>query len=523
MLLGLGLSSCASSDSETGRSFSYAILEPTHLTPGRETSIQGLYVLDALFDTLTRTDPKGRVANDEAESITSPDRRTWTIRIKPGLSFHNGEPVTAASYVDAWNTAAYGPNGWVNGFYFAHIDGFEAMNPPDPDGGGPKSVPPPSADRLAGLKVLDRRTFRVSLTAPFSQFPTTLAFVGFAPLPRAALANIRQFDRAPIGNGPFRIEGQWENNRQIKLRRYPGYRGIRPARSDGLTFKIYATWETGFTDLRAGRVDVMRSIPAPLIPQARRVLGGRIRSIPSSTMEYLEFPLYDKRFQNPDLRKAISMAIDRQGIVNGVYDGAYRPTGTILAPIIPGFRPNACGQTCTYQPDKARELLRRAGGWQGPLQLSVAGNDSTDRQWMIDVANQLRQNLGITDVRVRAIPQASYLGLLGDRKMSGPYRATWIMDYPSAENYLTFRCTPDNRQGYNGAACRDLLAQGNRAPSPNKAVPYYQRAEDILLTDLPVLPLWNQQDTIAYSKRLSNVNTDPYVAPHVRLDEVTVK
>ncbi|WP_165975262.1 peptide ABC transporter substrate-binding protein [Actinomadura rubrisoli] len=524
LLSALAASACAGDPpGGSGKTFSYASLEPTHLTPGRETSVQGLYVLDALFDTLTRISPSGRPDNDEAESITSPDQRTWTIKIKPGLTFHNGEPVTAHSYVNAWNAAAYGPNAWVNGFYFAHIDGYDALNPQDPDGKGPRSAPAPRTRALAGLKVRDGRTFQVRLSAPFSQFPLTLAFLGFAPLPRAAFADLKGFDRAPIGNGPFQMDGAWQHNRQIKVRKNARYHGIRPARTDGITFKIYATRETAFTDLLAGRVDIMRSIPAPLVPRAQREMKGRFRAVPSSTMEYLEFPLYDKRFQNPDLRRAISMAIDRQAIVNGVYNGRYRPTGTILPPIVPGYRPNACGETCTYQPQKARRLLGKAGGWHGPLELSVARQDSTDQQWMVDVANQLRQNLGIGDIKLRVVPQADYLPMLQRHGATGPYRATWVMDYPGAENYLTARCSAGNRQEYDGSACRGLISKGDAAPSMSQSLPFYQQAEDVLFKDLPVIPLWNRQDTAAHSARLTGVNVDPYVFPLVRLDRIAIK
>jgi oligopeptide transport system substrate-binding protein len=96
------------------------------------------------------------------------------------------------------------------------------------------------------------------------------------------------------------------------------------------------------------------------------------------------------------------------------------------------------------------------------------------------------------------------------------------MDYPSPENYLTTRCAPDNRQAYDGKACFALIEKGNAAKSLQESIPYYQQAEDVLFKDLPVIPLWNWQDAAGYSKRLGNVNMDPYLYPLVRLDQVTV-
>jgi oligopeptide transport system substrate-binding protein len=503
--------------------FVYALLEPTHLTPGNETGAQGLTVMEALFDRLTMLDKTGKPVNNQAESITSDDQKTWTIKVKPGLTFANGEPVTAQSYVDAWNAASYGPNAWVNGYYFGNIEGYDELNPEDPDDDGPKQAPKPPTDKLKGLKVVDQQTFTVTLTAPFSQYPLSLAFLGFAPMPKAAYTDLKKYNEAPIGNGPFMMDGTWQHNRQIKLKKNPNYKGPRPAQSEGVTFRIYPNRETAFTDLRAGKIDFQQSIPAPLVPQAKRTLSDRFKAVPSGTMDYLEFPLYDKRFASPDLRKAISMAIDRQSIVNAVYNGAYKPTGTVVSPIVPGYRPNACGEVCTYNPAKARTYLTKAGGWKGTLELYMSNQDSTYQQWMTDVANQLKQNLGIQDIKLRIVPQADYLGKLTDHDVTGPYRANWIMDYPSPENYLTTRCSPDNRQAYEGKACNALIEKGNAATSLQESLPFYQQAEDVLFKDLPIIPLWNWQDAAGYSKRLGNVNMDPYLYPLVRLDQVTVK
>jgi oligopeptide transport system substrate-binding protein len=503
--------------------FTVADQEPGHLAPGAANDSYGIRVVNALFDRLTRIDPAGKVVNEEAESITSPDQKTWMIKVKPGLTFHNGEPVTAQSYVDAWNAAAYGPNAWDNNYYFANIDGYDALNPDDPDGDGPKQAPKPTTDKLSGLKVTGPQTFQVTLTGPFSQFPLTLAFTGFAPMPKAAFNDLKAYDQRPIGNGPFMMTGAgWQHDKQITLAKFPGYKGDRPAHAGGLTFKIYASRDTAYTDLVANRVDILETIPPAKTGEARRLLGDRFVSTPSGTMDYLEFPLYDKRFQNQDLRYAISMAIDRQAIVNAVFDGAFKPTGSIVAPIVPGYRPGACGAPCTYNPQRARAYLARAGGFKGTLELWFSNADPSYEEWMTDVANQLKQNLGIGAIRFRKIPQADYLSNLTDHKATGPYRANWIMDYPSAEDYLTTRCSGSNRQAYDGKACMALITKGNEAPSINASVAYYQQAENVLLEDLPITPLWNWQDQEGYSTNIGDVHIDPYEGG-VHYDQVTVK
>ena len=505
------------------KTFTVANQEPTHLAPGAANDSYSIHVVNALFDRLTKINSAGKVVNEQAASITSTDQKKWTIKVKPGLTFHNGEPVTAQSYVDAWNTAAYGPNGWENNYYFGNIKGYDALNPEDPDGDeGPKKAPKPKTDKLSGLKVVDGQTFEVTLTGSFSQFPLTLAFTGFAPMPKGAAADLKAFDQRPIGTGPFMLTGSgWEHNKQITLKKFAGYKGGRPAHADGMTFKIYASRDTAYTDLVAGRVDILETIPPAKISEAKRLLGDRFVATPSGTMDYLEFPLYDKRFRNRDLRYAISMAINRQAIVETVFNNAFNPTGSIVSPIVPGYRPNACGTPCTYLPRHAKDYFDKAGGFSGTLELWFSNADPSYEQWMTDVANQLKQNLGIKDIKFRKIPVADYLSNLSDHKATGPYRANWVMDYPSAENYLTTRCGDANRMSYDGEACMDLVTKGNRADSIEESVRFYQRAEQTLLKDLPATPLWNWQNQQGYSKRVGNVRFDPY-ENSAHYDQVTV-
>jgi peptide/nickel transport system substrate-binding protein/oligopeptide transport system substrate-binding protein len=519
-VLALAASACGGSsgggDKGGGKKiFTVADQEPGHLTPGAANDSYGIRVVNALFDRLTKLDPSGKVVNEEAASITSTDQKTWTIKVKPGLTFHNGEPVTAQSYVDAWNAAAYGPNAWDNNYYFGNIEGYDALNPED-------EKAKPKTDKLSGLKVVDQQTFTVTLTGPFSQFPLTLAFTGFAPMPKAAFNDLKSYDQRPIGNGPFMITGAgWDHNKQITLQKFAGYKGGRPAHADGLTFKIYASRDAAYTDLQANRVDILETIPPAKAAEAKRLLGDRYVTTPSGTMDYLEFPLYDKRFQNQDLRYAISMAIDRQSIVNAVFNGTFKPTGSIVAPIVPGYRPNSCGMPCTYNAQQAKSYFQKAGGFKGTLELWFSNADPSYEQWMTDVANQLKQNLGITDVKFRKIPQADYLSNLSDHKATGPYRANWIMDYPSAEDYLTTRCSSSNRMAYDGKACMSLITKGNEAKSIPASLTYYQQAEDVLLKDLPITPLWNWQDQGGYSKNIGDVHIDPYEGG-AHYDQVTV-
>ncbi|MCM1950435.1 MULTISPECIES: peptide ABC transporter substrate-binding protein [Streptomyces] len=502
------------SSNKPGGAYSVALTEPDHLLPGRTTSSYSLQVLQGLFDPPAALDPKdGTVKPLAAVSWLTEDNVVWTIKFRSGTTFHNGEKVTAASFADAWNAAAYGPNAWDANYYFAQIKGYDALNPAEEGA-------EPSARTLSGLKVLDETTLQVTLKAPFGQFPMLLSFPAFAPLPKAATANPDASDIAPIGNGPYQLDGAWERNQKIRLKKFPGYRGSREPMADRVDFKIYTSRETAFTELQAGNVDVLTTVPAANSAQAKRLFGERFSIRPSGTMDYLGLPVKDPRFADPRLRKALSMAIDRKGITQAIYNGVYKPATSLVGDMIPGHRPDACGETCAYDPAAAKKLFEEAGGFKGPLELYFSNSDPTYEQWMTSVANQLKDNLGIQDVKFRKMAPADLSSLLNDGKNKGPFRQNWVIDYPSIQNYLDGLYYPGNRSGWSNEEFDALVAEGN-ALQGAEAVSAYQKAEDIALRELPYIPLWNWQDQSAWSDRIGNVVIDPYAAG-LHLDRVTV-
>ncbi|MBC6460091.1 ABC transporter substrate-binding protein [Actinomadura sp. HBU206391] len=492
--------------------------EPDHLVPGNTTSSYSFEVIAGLFDNLVGLDKTGQTFNQAAESVESKDQKTWTIKVKAGQKFHNGESVTAASFADAWNYAAYGPNAFEANDYFAQIAGYADLNPED-------EKAKPKGEKLSGLKVIDDSTLEVTLSAPFSQFPQLLTYPAYAPLPKAAFTDLKAFENHPIGNGPYMMSGDWERNRQVKLVPFSGYTGPRKPKNKGVTWKSYSSADTTYTDLRAGRIDVMQTIPAAKAPEAKRLLGDRFLVRQTGTFDYLGFPLFDKRFDNADLRKAFSMAIDRKGVINAVYNGTYTAADSLLPPMIKGHRPGACGEVCTYNPTKAKELFDKVGGFKGTLELYFSNAQPSYEQWMQIVANGFKKDLGITDIQFRKIPVSDYLTMLSDKKEKGPYRQNWEADYPSAQNYLEPQWGPDNRMSWKGAAADEfmtLIGKANAAGTEAESLKLYNQAEDVALREMPLVPLWIWQGQGGRSEKVDNVTITPF-ATGLLAHEVTVK
>jgi len=459
-----------------GGTYSFVNCEPTTLIPHNDYESCGSQVFQGLFTRLVTYDfTTGAPVPAQAESITpSADALTYTIVIKDGWTFHDGEPVTAQSYVDAWNYTAYGPNGYILNFFFDRIEGYDEMN-----------TDKPTAKELSGLDVVDDTTFTVTLKAPFSQFENTLGFDAFDPLPSVFYDDPDAFNEEPIGDGPYMMDGAWKHDETIKLTRYADYAGT-PGYADNVELPIY-TGDAAWADFQAGNVDITL-VGSSHIEEARTAYPDTLSEQPGSTYLFLGLPLYDEKYQSKELRQALSMAVDRQAVMTAILV-AETPADDVMPPAIQGYRPGIC-QYCTLNVEAAQAKLAEAGGFEGPLTLNFYADDQVLEQAMEAVANQWTQNLGI-EVKLNPINGNEYFGMTLGKEMTGPWWDGWVMDYPSIQDYLTPLYGKNggyNVAGYDNPAFDDLMTQGDEAPTLDASIPVYQQGGDMILEDMPVIP-----------------------------------
>jgi oligopeptide transport system substrate-binding protein len=482
--------------------------EPQNLlVPSNTTESEGSEVLAAVFEPLVNYDENKQVVEAAAESITTEDNVTWTIKLKPGYTWHNGEPVVAQNYVDAWNYAANQENAQGAGYFFGRVKGYDDLNP-----GEGKEV---TKKEMEGLKVVDDLTFTVELSAPFSQFRTMLGYTAFYPLPKAAFGPdgkvTDEYGEKPIGQGLFKMDKPYKKgtDQTIELSVYDKYPGKKPSNWTKLQFKLYNSSETAYNDLQANNVDIHDSLPASAISSAKTALGDRYQDQPDAGIGYIGFPLqYNDDYKDIRVREAISMAIDRKTIAETVFSGTRAPADDFINPAIDGYRQGACA-ACTYDPGKAKEQYAAANG---PKKLELGYNaDGGHKEWIEAVANNLRANLGV-EVTVRPFEKfANILDDLDAKKYKGMFRMGWAIDYPSAENYLTpiFSTgaikTGSNYAGYSNKEFDELVAKGDQAATPEEGLKYYQQADDVLIKDLPYIPVYFYRNNSGYSTAVKNV------------------
>ncbi|MFI9614752.1 ABC transporter substrate-binding protein [Streptomyces sp. NPDC052023] len=487
------------------------------LEPANTNEVQGGKVLDMIFRGLKRYDPVSGKAEDMlAQSIETTDSRNFTVTVKDGWTFSNGEKVTARSFVDAWNYGASLRNNQRNAYFFSYIDGYDKTHP---EGGGEQS-----ADTLSGLKVTGERTFTVRLRQKFSSFPDTLGYAAFAPLPRAFFDDHDAWLSRPVGNGPYAVDAYVKGS-QMSLRAWDGYPGPDKAQNDGVDLKVYTDNNTAYTDLMAGNLDLVDDVPAAQLKNVKQDLGDRYLNTPAGILQTLAFPYYDKNWNKSGMdkvRKGLSRAIDREQITETIFRRTRTPATDWTSPVLGadgGYKAGLCGEWCEYDPAAARKLIEEGGGLPGgQVKITVNADTGSHKQWVDAVCNSINNALD-NDRACVSNPVgtfADFRGRITDKEMTGPFRAGWQMDYPLIQNFLQplyYTDASSNDGKWSNEEFDELVDRANAETDAAKAVQTFQQAEEVVRDDMAAIPLWYQNGSAGYSQRLSGVKLNPFSVP----------
>jgi oligopeptide transport system substrate-binding protein len=362
---------------------------------------------------------------------------------------------------------------------------------------------------MSGLRAVDDQTLEVTLAEPFSVFPTQLGYQAFMPLPRAFFTNQAAFEATPIGNGPFRFVSR-QPGANIVLERYEQYGGERKPGVKGIE---YESAEAAYADVVSNNLDFIEIIPPSAIAGNLFETDLPNRSVSQTYLglQRIGFPIYDARFQNPQLRQALSMAIDREAVNQQIFNGLKPPADGLVAPNVPGRAEGQCGELCTYQPAKAKQIFD-ATGFQGPIELT-SNADAGNAEWMQATCVTITQALGRECNFVPVPTFGEFRTAINAREMSRIYRTGWVADYPSIENFLNpmYRTGGSTNDGeYSNPAVDALLARADAAPSTEEGNALYQEAERLIIQDMPAIPLYFQSVQAGWSARMSNVTVTQF-------------
>ncbi len=488
------------------------------LIPSNTTETCGGNVIDAAFAKLIHYNPENaKPENDIAESIETSDNQNFTVKLVHGYKFQDGTEVKAKNFVDAWNYAAYGPNAQSSGYFMEPIEGYgdtqctgpaDAADPCAGDG-------VPKSKEMTGLKVVDDYTFTIATSEKVSNLPIRLGYSAFSPLPDKFFADPKAFGDMPIGAGPYQVV-KWDKDQQIVLKKFADYAGKFGGKVDGITFKIYQDSDSAYNDVIANQLDITDEIPtsAMIDNKFKQDLPDRNAQKETGVIQTITFaPVkVDPAYAKPELRKAISEAINRDEIIKQIFNNTRTPATGWVSPVVDGYKPNQCGDACTFNAAKAKSDFEAAGGFQGTMTLSYNA-DASHKDWTEATCNSIKQALGVECNAVGVVDFKTFRTQIKKREMKGMFRTGWQMDYPSIENFLSpiYRTGASSNDGdYSNPDFDKLLTEAAAAPDLADANKLYQEAEALLAKDMPSIPMWYSKTTMGWSDRVTDVKITPF-------------
>ena len=508
MLSGCGSTGGDAAKTATDNIISIAASEPQNpLVPGNTLETGGGQVNDVLFSGLVGFKADGTAVNEVADKITpNADNTKFDVTLKSGWKFTDGTPVTSESFTKAWSYTANAKNAQLNSSFFSMIKGYDDLQKDGLKGD----------EQLSGLKVIDDTHFTIELSKPYSVFPVVLGFAGYYPLPESFYKDPKAFGESPVSDGPYKFKS-WKHNADIVLEKNPDYNGNFKAKNDGLDFKIYTSADSSYADVQSGNLDVSANIPPSALKSFQKNTKMNNYSKAGSGTATFTIPQSLEHFGGEEgvlRRQAISMALDRKQITEKVLSGTATPVTDFAAPTISGHSDKLKGsENLEYNPKKAKELWAKADAiskFTGTFTLSY--NADGDAKSLYDaMANQLKNNLGI-DAATNPVPTfQEFRDEVTKRQLKGGVKGGWQADYPTIENYLApiYATSAADGHGANDGDYKNpkfdaLLDEAAKASSVDEANKYYQQAEEILLNDLPGIPLYNSNAYAVFGKNVKH-------------------
>lgn len=468
------------------------------LIPTATNEVGGGDPLQNIFSGLTAYNSDGSIVNEVADSIEpNADKTLWTVKLKD-WKFTDGTPVTAESFVKAWNYGADAANKQLNNYFFYPIAGTD-------DNGNTAD----GAKTISGLKVVDDKTFTIQLKNPESDFPLRLGYSAYFPVPDSAYGSdgkiTKAYGDAPIGNGPYKLtKTGWEKNKQISLEPNPDYTGVHKPENGGLVFKFSNSTDSAYSDVQAGNLDVLDQVPPSALTTFETESDVKAYNEPGSSFSSLTIPDRLPHFAGEEgqlRRAAISEAINRPQITEKIFNGARTPAKDFTSPVLDGWTDKVQGnEVLTFNASDAKAKWAEAdkiSPWSGSFDIAYNNDGAGNKEFSEAAANQIKNTLGI-DAGVK--PYATFDNLrkdITDRTIKTAFRTGWQADYPSMLNYLgpIYATGAGSNDGDYSNKTFDKLITEASAAEGDQRYKLIGEAQTILLKDLPAIPLWYQNAT----------------------------
>ena len=488
--------------------------EPDHIDPALATTVKGSQPGHLIWDGLTETDYRtGELKPMVAQSWTTGDLTTWEFTLRPNVTFSNGDPVLPSDFKFGWERVV--TRSMASKLSYHLTDNARIK--------GAKEMLAGTTSELTGVKADDaRRTLTVELEAPLGIFPTIVSHLVFSPINRRTASQVSDQTRyeqdVMIGNGPYRMAEPWKHDQYIKLARNDTYWGglnNHKAYIDTIEFRISKDINAGYTEFESGQGQTAY-IPPGKNAEARGRYGDNVADGPILGVYSYLFNMRDPVVGGPTnvkLRQAISLAIDRKGIIDSAYSGTRKPATGFTPPGIPGYQEGLSAFAHRDVP-RARKLLAEWEGETGrtaasvpPIKLNFGGGAGHE-----GVATLIQANLEDAGIRSTLDPRDNTTYFSQMRRGEGQFlQAGWFWDYVAYDNgmfpnYDSRAIGGDNISLYENPRFDAAIDDARRQRDSGRATSIYRTAEDMVLNqDTVVVPLNWYAGQVVYTDQLHNV------------------
>jgi len=484
--------------------------DPLVLDPAvAEDVISATYIVE-IFSGLVRLDSNLRVQGDLADMPqVSADGLTYTFRMKQNATFQDGRPVTSADVKYSWERALSPDTGSVGAENFLG------------DIAGAKDVSRGRATEISGLKIIDDFTLSVTLDAAKPYFLYKLTYPNtFIVDQRQIKANPKRWTQQPNGTGPYRL-AKWALGQQLVLQAYDnnvlGAPKLKTVTFDLSGGSSLVDYENGNIDATGVGLDDLDAVRDP-----NNKLNKELVQAPNQAIFYIGFNTNEPPFDDPKVRQAFAMAVDRKKIAEVVLKGANPVANGLLMPGVPGYTPD--DKTYQYDPARAKQLLSESkyANNMPAITLAESGAGATAGPMTEAIVQNWKDNLGV-DVKIQQAEDATFYSDLdaGRYKM---FEVGWSMDYPDPEDILDILFNSTSKQNNSRYSNPDVdakLAQARTETDTEKRLALYQQVEKQLVTDAAWIPLIFGADFALVKPYVKGLEFPPLVIERFRNVEVT--
>lgn len=482
--------------------------EPATLDPHIVEAYTDMRVIVALFEGLTAFDEKtGQPVPAAAERWeVSPDGLTYTFHLRKDGRWSNGDPVTARDFEYSIRRALSPALGSPYTYVLWPIKNAEAFN------GGKLSD-----FAQVGVSAVDDSTLRLVLTRPTPYLPALAALPAWMPVHRATIEqNGRADDRANlwtrpgklVGNGAF-VLSEWTSNARIVVTKNPHFWDAARNQLERVIFFPIEKADVEELNFRAGQLHVTAAVPASKIAAYRQQSPALLRADPLLNTYYVNFNVTKPPLDNPKVRRALALAIDREAISHNVYADAMPPARTLTAEDHSGYLPPP-RPALDY--DAARALLAEAGypGGRGLPVLSIQTlNDDKSPRVCETLQAMWQRELG---VKISIEPYEQKTWIQNQQTLSHTLALmAWTADYPDPITFLDLfrKGGGNNWTGWGNPDYDHLLDEAANTADPRARFDLLRRAEALLLDEAPIAPFLHTASVYLIDPAVKNWEAAP--------------